>query len=291
MNNNLFAVIPLLIGSIFWWALCFESVGTVPAYYFGQAPSGDIKKTGAVIMDSSVYIVLSRQLAQFRDMEISANNIANTNTPGYSAQKLVFSQYMVDNGKTGKKDAYADAAYDYRDTTGGAIQNTGNPLDLAISGKGYFQVETPLGTRYTKSGSFQVSSEGTLVNVNGYPVLGNDNSQISIPLGSRTIEINALGQIKANGQTAGQVGVVEFQNEQALNRRGNSLYEAAETPQPAQTARVLQGAIEASNVNGVTELVRVMELSRSFASSSKFIETIYDLERKTSSTLSRSKQS
>jgi flagellar basal-body rod protein FlgF len=240
-------------------------------------------------MDNSIYIALSRQIVQFQDMETTANNIANANTPGYNAQKMVFSQHLVDNGKTGEKDAYADAPYSYRDTSNGATQLTGNPLDLAINGPGYFMVETPLGNRYTKAGAFQIDPQGTLINTNGYPVLGNDNSQIAIPLGARTIEINALGQITADGQTVGQVGVVEFANEQALTRFGNSLYGAEETPQPAQTARVVQGAIEASNVNGVTELVRVMQLSRSFGSTSKFIETMYDLERKVSATMSRSK--
>ncbi len=240
-------------------------------------------------MDSSVYIVLSRQLAQFQDMEMTSNNIANANTTGYNAQKLVFAQYLSENGKTGQKDAYADAPYSYRDTTAGALQNTGNPLDLAISGNGYFQVETPLGTRYTKAGAFQVDAQGTLVNVNGYPVLGNDNSQISLPTTARNIVINGLGQISVDGLAVGQVGVVEFENEQGLSRLGNSLYSASETPKPTQTARVVQGAVQASNVNGVTELVRVMEISRSFGASSKFIESMYDLERKTSSTLTRSK--
>ena len=235
-------------------------------------------------MDSSVYIVLSRQLAQFQNMEVTSNNIANINTPGFNAQKLVFKQYLVDNGKTGSKDAYADAPYAYRDTSNGALKNTGNPFDLAINGNGYFQVETPNGVRYTRSGGFQMDANGTIVTVDGYPVLGNDGSSITIPQGSKNVEINAIGQITADGQNVGQVGLVEFQNEQSLKRLGNSLYSSEETPQAATTAHMIQGSVEDSNVNGVTELVRVMELSRDFASSSKFIETAYDLERKTSAT-------
>lgn len=241
-------------------------------------------------MDSSIYIALSRQMAQFEDMTMTANNIANVNTPGYSAQKMVFSQYLIDNGQTGKKDAYANTPSSYRDTTTGSINSTGNPLDLAISGPGYFQVETPLGKRFTKAGNFQLDATGILVNSSGYPVLGADGGQITVPPGTRKIEINGAGQLAADGRTIGQVGVVEFQNEQALNRLGNSLYDSKEAPQAAVRARVLQGALEQSNVNGVTELVRVMEISRSVGNTAKFIETMYDLERRTSSTLALKKQ-
>lgn len=238
-------------------------------------------------MDSSIYIAVSRQLAQFRDVEITANNIANASTPGYNAQKLVFTQYMVDNGEFSKKDAYADAPYGYRDTSTGAMQITNNPLDLAIKGNGYFQVETPLGVRYTKSGNFQIDSQGMMITADGYPVLGADGSTILLPQNAKNIEITALGQIKVDGQASGQVGMVEFANEQAMVKVGNSFYTSKETPQAADSARMIQGAIENSNVNGVTELVRMMQLTRSFSSTSKFIEAVYDLERKTSSTFTK----
>lgn len=240
-------------------------------------------------MDSSVYITLSRQVAQYQNMEIAANNIANVNTPGYSAQKLMFSQYLVDNEGLGKQDAYADTPFAYRDTSGGAIQNTGNPLDLAIKGDAYFQIETPLGVRYTKAGAFQIDAQGVVVNTDGYPVLGADGAQISLPIDAKNIVINGLGQITADGNAVGQVGVVEFEDSQKLTRFGSTMYGSEEAGVPSLSARVLQGALESSNVSGTAELVRVMELSRSFGSSSKFIETVYDLERKTSATFTRSK--
>jgi flagellar basal-body rod protein FlgF len=239
-------------------------------------------------MDNSIYIILSRQMAKFEDMAVTSNNIANINTPGYNAQRLVFNQYLVDAGN-GKKDAYVNDGTAYRDTSNGALQTTGNPLDLAISGNGYFQIKTPLGTRYTKAGNFQIDANGMLINNQGYPVLGADGAQISIPTSSRKIEINGIGQISADGQSVGQVGVVEFSNEQAMTRLGNSLYDSKAAPQPATTARVVQGAIESSNVNGVTELVHVMDISRSVNNTAKFIETMYDLEQKTSSTLAQQK--
>ncbi len=241
-------------------------------------------------MDTSVYIALSRQLTKFDDMILASNNIANANTAGYNAEKMQFTQFLVDNGDIGKKDAYADTGRSYRDTSTGPIRNTGNPLDLAISGNGYFQIETPLGTRFTKAGNFQLDANNMLVTINGDPVLGADGTQITIPAGAKNIEINGVGQVSVDGNSVGQVGIMEFANEQSMRRLGNSLYSASETPQPAQTARVVQGAVEGSNVNGVTELVKVMSISREVGSTAKFIETIYDLERKTSTALAQKKQ-
>lgn len=237
-------------------------------------------------MDNSIYIAVSRQSGLFRDMEVSANNLANINTTGYNAQKLLFSEYLVRDGSV--KDAYANDPSTYRDTTNGPVKMTGNPFDLAIAGPGYFQVETPLGRRYTKSGNFQVDANGTLMTPTGYPVLGADGGQITIPDDARSVEINSIGQVIVDGAEAGQVGIVEFANEQELKRLGNNLFSSEQAALPAASARVMQGALEGSNVNAVTELVRVMQLSRSVDSSAKFIESAYDLQRKTSKTYSGS---
>lgn len=240
-------------------------------------------------MDNGIYITVSRQAALFRDLEVTANNIANASTSGYNAQKLNFSAYLEKNGN--RKDAYANDPTAYRDTTNGPIQLTNNPFDLAISGPGYFQVETPLGMRFTKSGNFQLDGNGTLVTVMGYPVLGADGGQITIPESAKNVDINSAGQVLADGSEVGQVGIMEFTNEQAMKRLGNSLFSSEETPQPALTARVMQGAIEGSNVNAVTEMVRVTALSRSVGSTAKFIDAIYDLQSKTAKTYVSNSQS
>lgn len=236
-------------------------------------------------MDNSIYIATSQQQILFRDMEVTANNIANINTPGFQGEKLQFSQYLMPDGAA--KNAYANNPKTYRDTTPGPISYTNNPFDLAINGHAYFQVQTPLGTRYTRSGNFQINDQGVMVSADGYPVLGSDGGEITIPQGTKEVVINGAGQVTVDGESAGQVGIMEFQNEQRLVRLGNSLYTSSDTPQQAETARVVQGAVEGSNVQGVTELVRVMNLSRSVANSSKFIETMYDLERKASDTYTR----
>ncbi|MFZ4541330.1 MAG: flagellar hook-basal body complex protein [Rickettsiales bacterium] len=237
-------------------------------------------------MDNGIYIALSRQMALFRDLEVSANNLANATSPGFNAQKIVFSDYLTKDQK--RKDAYANDVSNYRDVSKGAIRMTDNPFDLAITGPGYFSVETPYGTRYTKSGNFQVDSIGTLMTTQGYPVLGNDLGRIFIPANARNVIINGAGQISAEGNEIGQVGMVEFKEEQKMERMGDLLYRAKEEPNVAEKSRMLQGGLENSNVNAVAELIRVQEVSRSVGSTAKFVETMYDLQRKVSSVYSKS---
>jgi flagellar basal-body rod protein FlgF len=236
-------------------------------------------------MDNSIYISLSRQMALFRDMEVTANNIANVDTPGYSAEKLLFSDYLVKDQNS--KNAYANDPASYRDTSIGSMKQTGNPLDCAINGNAYFQVQTDLGTRYTRAGNFQLSTEGTLVTPQGYAVLGADGGQITIPQNAVNVVINGAGEVNADGEAIGQIGMMEFQDEQKLTRLGNTLYSASETPQPSETAHMAQGVLETSNVTAVTEMVRVMNVSRAVTNTSKFIEIAYDLERRSGQVFAR----
>lgn len=239
-------------------------------------------------MDNSIYIALSYQLTRFRDLEVTANNIANMNTPGYSGEKLSFSEHLERDVE--EQNSYVNDPISYRDTTRGPFRTTENPLDLAISGNAYFQVQTPLGIRYTKAGNFQINEAGNIVTAEGHAVLGAGGGEITLPANTTTIVINGAGEVSADGEIAGQIGMMEFANEQAMKRAGSTLFTAEETPQPSITARMVQGAIESSNVSGVTELTRIIELQRSVTSSARFIETMYDLQRRASQVYTRNAQ-
>lgn len=237
-------------------------------------------------MDNSIYISLSRQLAVFRDMAATANNIANVDTPGYNAEKVMFTDYLVDDGNRHKM-AFAQDIASYRDTTTGAFQVTGNPFDLAISGPGYFSVETPIGERYTKAGNFIVGPEGILMTADGNPVLDDGGDQIVIQATDRNITVGENGVISAtspagNTEERGRIGLFEFEDEQSMERLSSQLYRTDQAPLEPINARILQGTLEKANVSPVTELVRMTELSRSTSSTAKFIEVMYDLQRKTS---------
>lgn len=235
-------------------------------------------------MDNGIYIMLSRQLALFRDMQVTANNVANANTTGYNSEHLLFTSYLAKDVNQGNANnmALAHDISTYRNTENGSMKVTGNALDFAIQGSGYFVVETPLGERYTRAGNFQLDSDGTLITAEGYPVLDNANQQIIFPADTRDIEIGETGTLKVNGEEFSTVGVVSFENEQLLERLDGRLFKSEITPDLAENVRVMQGTLENANVQPVTEMTHMIDVSRSVGSTAKFIETMYDLQRKTS---------
>ncbi|MCI5049223.1 MAG: flagellar basal-body rod protein FlgF [Rickettsiales bacterium] len=242
-------------------------------------------------MDNSIYIGLSRQMALFRDMNATANNIANAATPGYNAEKMMFTHYLVDDGNRHKM-AFNQDISTYRDTHNGPIKQTGNPFDVAINGPGYFAVETPLGVRYTKAGHFNLDNEGQLVNPEGHIVLDQGQQAVAFEITDRDVEIGENGLITVKTpagerEVRGQLGLFEFEDEQRMDRLSAQLYDTEQEPLEAIESRMIQGAIEQSNVSAVKELVRITELSRSNTGTAKFIEVMYDLQRKASNAYAR----
>lgn len=240
-------------------------------------------------MDNSIYVALSRQMALFRDMDVTANNIANVDTAGFQGEKTLFTDYLVDAGNR-EKVAFAQDIATYNDVTQGRLDVTGNELDVAIQGEGYFVVETPAGERYTRAGNFKIDAEGTLVSMEGLPVLDDSGQRIQLEETDNNIRIGEDGTIFAQGidtpeaQERGKIGLVEFPNRQNLKHVVGTLYESPDEPELATRSRILQGTLEKSNVQPVTELVRLTELSRSTGNTAKFIEVMYDLQRKASNT-------
>src|SRR5205823_2126303 len=138
--------------------------------------------------------------------------------------------------------AFANDVSTYRNTGNGGLQATGNELDVAIQGDGYFAVETPLGIRYTRAGNFQTGSDGTLITAEGYPVLDVSSQHIILPENTTSVKIGEVGNMKVNGEDAGQIGVLQFDNPQLLERLSGRLFKSEISPQAAQNARVAQGA-------------------------------------------------
>lgn len=238
-------------------------------------------------MDNSIYIALSRQTAVFRDLDVTANNVANANTTGFSGEKMLFSEYLVDDGNRNNM-SFTNDISTMRNLGQGRIETTGNPFDVALSGRGYFVVETPLGNRYTRAGNFQLDADGTLVTVDGYPVLDNAGQRITFEENARDIIIREDGAIQVDGDELAQLGVVQFENEQVMERLASNLYKADVQPTEAIGARVLHGALEKSNVDAVGEITHLVELNRSVASLTRFIDLQYELQRRAGQTLSKS---
>lgn len=240
-------------------------------------------------MDNSIYVALSRQMTLFRDMGVTANNLANTTTTGYQSEKTMFTDYLVNAGNHNKV-AFAQDIATYHDLRQGNMEVTGNTLDVAIEGDGYFVVETAAGERYTRAGNFQLDAEGTLVTAEGLPVLDDAGQRIQFEQDDGAVRIGENGAIFVRNivdntdQERGILGLVEFDNRQALKRMNSTLFESDEAPHLAEKSRILHGTLEKSNVQPVNELVRLTELSRSTGNTAKFIEVMYDLQRKSSST-------
>lgn len=239
-------------------------------------------------MDNGIYIALSRQMALFRDMATITNNIANANTTGFQAEKTIFADFLSKDINMGDKNkmAFANDIVTYRDTKDGSRRATGNPLDVSLEGNGYFMVQTPLGVRYTRAGNFTLDGEGKLVTHEGYAVLDNSNQPIEFPPETKEIGIGTAGNITVDGQDFGIIGVAQFENAQLLTQSASGLYNSEVSPTIGneESVRMYQGTLENSNVQPVIELTRMIEVSRNAASTAKYIETMYDLQRKTSNT-------
>jgi flagellar basal-body rod protein FlgF len=234
-------------------------------------------------MDNGIYIALSRQMGLFRDMETTANNIANADTAGYNAERVMFDDYLV-RSSDGPKQAYANDVSSYRDMQEGSMKSTGNPLDMAISGPGYFVVDTPLGERYTRTGQFQLDFNGTLVTKDGYPVLDDGGAPIVFLPEDQNISVGEAGNITVDGEERANIAVVEFANPQQMERLNATMFRADGLAQPAAESRLLHGMVEGSNVQPVMELTRMMTVTRSVSSTAKLIEAQYELQRKASNT-------
>lgn len=227
-------------------------------------------------MENATYIALSGQMAVQRQMDVIANNLANSSTAGFKGEEMLFSQYLVQPRGAGNPLAFVEDAGTVRDLRQGPIAKTSNPLDLAISGQGYFAVQTPLGTRYTRNGHFQLDSQGQVVTNQGYALLGTNGQPLIVPVNSRSITVAAdgtvsVGQTGGLGTNIGQVQLVDFAAPQAVTPSANGLWVTDQTPQPAN-ATVQQGMIEESNVQPVVELTRMMSVARESAMAKNFLD-------------------
>jgi flagellar basal-body rod protein FlgF len=231
-------------------------------------------------MDSPGYIVLSRLVSQNRAMAVTANNVANADTPGFRTQRPLFGtvlerQMDVAAPRGGQDLAFAQDRATWRETAAGPLARTGNPLDLALSDQdGFFVVETPRGERFTRAGRFTLDAEGEVVDPDGNPVLGTDGRALRVARGDSRIEVLGDGTLRTENGPVGTIRVVRFANAQALQAEGDRLYAAPADTQAENIARpgVVQGAVEGSNVRPVIELTRMTDEMRHFQFVSQMAE-------------------
>jgi flagellar basal-body rod protein FlgF len=242
-------------------------------------------------MENTLLIGLSRQTTLERQLDVVANNIANVNTAGFKADNSLFEEYLMpgaheDNFKAGdRRLSYVQDRGTYRDMSQGATEQTKNPLDVAISGNGFMVVQTAAGERYTRDGGFQLNNQGQLVTASGDPVLGNAGPILFQPT-DHDINISPDGTItvvEGNGRAdslRGKLRLVSFTDAQRLLKEGSNLYSAGAGDAQADTkSQVQQGFIEKSNVNGVAEMSRMIEVTRAYTQMSTLLQQESDLHK------------
>jgi len=217
-------------------------------------------------MDSGFYAACTALMARSQALDLVANNLANVSTPGFRAQHDVFrsllassSIYPMSNLNRAVNN-YSVLGESHFDLAQGSLEKTGNDLDLAIQGSGFFAVKTAGGPVYTRNGNFHVSPKGKLVTSQGDEVMGVTGS---IDVVGGPVSISPDGTISVNGAVAGQLKVVDFPSGTPLESVGSTYYSAPPKSEVAATnASVQQGSLEASNVNPVSSAVELITMQR-----------------------------
>lgn len=225
------------------------------------------------------YVALSRQMAMQRQLEIIANNIANANTTAFKSSKPLFEEFLVPS--TDKREiSYVQDFGDLTSFQEGAITHSGNPLDVAIKGDGFFVAETPTGRMYTRNGHFELDLDGRLVTANGDPILATDDQPILVDLTRGEVNINADGTMTVGGDPPIQIQLVTFENSQFLNRVGGGYFTTNAEEIPDEISRTVQFMLEGSNVEPVIELTAMIATTRSYDAAQRIIESEHDMQRK-----------
>jgi flagellar basal-body rod protein FlgF/flagellar basal-body rod protein FlgG len=221
-------------------------------------------------MDSGYYAACAGLMSRTQALDTIANNLANSSTTGFRATHNVFRSLLAESESgVHQLSVVNQDANDYGvlgstqlDTTQGSLTNTGNEMDLAIQGSGYFQVQTSNGVEYTRGGSLRISAKGQLVTASGDPVLGSGGAPINVP-GGGPFTVSADGTITAKGAIVGRLQLVEFAPNVAVQSVGQGYYTAQGSPSNGPvTSQVRQGMLESSNVNPITSVIEMISAQR-----------------------------
>lgn len=233
-------------------------------------------------MNNGIYAASTGLLARTQELDLAANNLANANTSGFRGERVSFKSQMMTasaNVATRAVNSFGVLGSPRTDFSQGSLQQTGNPLDLALEGAGFFAVQAPTGVQYTRNGNFHLTATGTLVSAQGYAVLGT-GGPITLPQGNA--EISSSGVISVDGAVAGEIQLVQFDSTVPLTALGEASFSA---PLAAATAAtnltVRQGSLESSNINPVESAVGLIEIQRNAEMLQRALNTFHTEFNKT----------
>lgn len=234
-------------------------------------------------MDNTKYIALSRQMALWKQMDIVSNNMANMNTSGYKQDDAVFSSYLVKTKNAegfGQVPVYFTQDFGmYKDFKEGTIVHTGNTFDMALQGDAFFAIETPTGEKYTRKGQFTLNQDGMLVTTEGYPVMSDNNEPFFIAPGETEISVGETGEIYTENGTIGRIKTVAFADNQKLLKVADTMFENVPgnmVQAVGNDVKILQGSVEKSNVEPISEMTKMIKLQRSYEMVQSMIDEEHD---------------
>jgi flagellar basal-body rod protein FlgF len=222
-------------------------------------------------MDAAGYTTLSRQSGLMREMQIVANNIANASTTGFRREGVVFAEYVAAlDGAPSLSMAHATGRMIDLEQAG--VAQTGSAFDFAIQGEGFFLVETPQGNRLTRAGSFTPSAEGELVTMDGYRLLDQGGAPVFVPPDAGPVAMARDGTLSAGGEPLAKIGLWQPSDPRGLIHQGGTLFAAEGGVEPAEGAELMQGYLEESNVNPLSEVARMIEVQRAYELGQSFLD-------------------
>lgn len=239
-------------------------------------------------MENAITAGLSRQIVLMRALEATANNVANQTTAGFKAERVLFREYLA---RIEGEPANADVSLVFdpdsvADFAPGGLEETHGDLDFAIDGEGFFAVETPEGALLTRDGRFSVNSFGELVTRDGGRVLDSGGSPILIDLEAGPPLLGPDGDIQQNGTSIATLGVFRVADPGSLERRGDNRFFSSQEPEAEALPRVRQGFIETSNVEAVSAMTDLIEITRAYEQATRVVEIADELARQAVRSLS-----
>ena len=236
-------------------------------------------------MDITTSLATSRLVAQQRAMDITANNIANANTPGFRTERVQFSDWVDRQSNAaitgGRSISYPQDRATYRESQAGTLTHTANPFDLALTGDGFFTVNTNAGPRLTRDGRFGPMPDGTLADSSGNAVLDTAGKPMKIGPTDTQVTIAGDGSISSENGLLGKIGIVQPIDPMRLRAEGATNFASDSPTTPVTAPNVVQGAIEGSNVQPVLEVTRMMDNERQFQLVTQLVQAEGDRQQQT----------
>ncbi|QDL98521.1 flagellar basal-body rod protein FlgF [Rhodopseudomonas palustris] len=242
-------------------------------------------------MENALLVGLSRQVVLERQMDVVANNLANISTNGFKAERSMFQEFLntgahEDNfPRPDRRVSFVQDRATYHDLSTGSLQQTKNPLDIAIDGPGFLVVQTPQGERFTRDGSLKINAQGQLVNSSGFPVLGTGGPIVIQPT-DKELSISPDGRVSVLEGTSiidslrGKLRVVSFDRPQTLMKQGGNLFApTSDQGTPDIKSMLRQGYVEKSNVNSVLEMTRMIDVTRTYTQISAMLQQQSELRK------------